>query len=74
MATSLVSCFFTHGVVPKLSVVYRPGAVNCTAVIDSDIHVLYINLYSPINGSNTKTQQYKHKYKQNASNGQVYHK
>ena len=34
----------------------------------------YINLYSPKkNGSNTKAQQYKHKYKQSENNDQVYH-
>jgi len=33
----------------------------------------YINLYSPKNGSNTKTQQYKHKYKQSENNDQVHH-
>jgi len=32
------------------------------------------NLYSPRNGSNTKTQHCKHTYKQNESNDQVYHK
>jgi len=29
--------------------------------------ISYINLYSSRNGSNTETQQYKHKYKQNES-------
>jgi len=29
---------------------------------------VHINLYSPKNGSNTKTQQYKHKYKQSENN------
>jgi len=38
---------------------------------------LYINLYSPRNGSNTKntaTQDSKHKSKQNESSDQVHHK
>jgi len=34
----------------------------------------YINFYSPKNGRNTETQQYKHKYKQNESNDQVFSK
>jgi len=35
-----------------------------------------INLYSPRNGSNTKTaiQDYKHKYKLNEGSDQVHHK
>ena len=31
-------------------------------ITDTRITQLYINLYSPKNGSSTKTQQYKHKY------------
>jgi len=33
---------------------------------------VHINRYSPRNGSNAETQQYKHKYKQNESSDQVY--
>ena len=33
-----------------------------------DCQLLYKNLYSPRNGSNTKTQQYEHTYKQSENN------
>jgi len=36
-------------------------------------HGVYVNLYSPRNGSKIKTQQNKHKYKLNESSEQVFH-
>jgi len=43
------------------------------AVLPLLLPFLDINLYSPKNGSNAKTQQYKHKCKQSENNDQVYH-
>jgi len=54
-----------------------PAWISATRTYQTNLTITatqYINLYSPRNGSNTKKQQYKHKYKQNESKDQVYHR